>query len=57
MTYDCPSPGDCSFDADDATALLEHVNTDHPGEYQRDGWPDTEAGRASRESGEDDEEE
>ncbi|WP_276257201.1 hypothetical protein [Halomontanus rarus] len=47
-TYDCPSP-DCSFIAGGIAELTEHINTTHPGEYKREDWPDTEAGRATRE--------
>lgn len=46
--YECPSP-DCNFTAGGSAELLEHVNTEHPGEYRRDDWPDTESGRESRE--------
>ncbi len=53
-TYDCPSP-DCSFTTGGIAELLEHVNGHHPGEYQREDWPDTEAGRATREADRDDE--
>lgn len=53
--YVCPSPDDCEFSAGGAAELLEHVNSEHPGEYQRPDWPDTEAGRQSRSSGRDDE--
>ena len=49
MTYECPSPDDCGFVAETATDLLEHVNAEHAGEFQRDEWPDTPAGRAGRE--------
>lgn len=54
--YECPSPDDCEFAAGGAPELLEHVNSEHPGEYQRPDWPDTEAGR-SREDGHEDEDE
>ncbi|WP_222912734.1 hypothetical protein [Natrinema sp. SYSU A 869] len=53
-TYPCPSPDDCSFTAGGAAELLEHVNSEHSGEYQRDDWPDTPAGRASRSTSDDD---
>lgn len=46
-TYPCPSPDDCPFVAGGAAELLEHVNSEHAGEFQRDDWPDTPAGRAS----------
>ncbi|NKE37122.1 hypothetical protein GWG54_15085 [Natronococcus sp. JC468] len=46
-TYECPSP-DCSRTFGAIPELTEHINTDHPGEYQREDWPDTPAGRASR---------
>ena len=55
-TYTCPSPDDCSLTAGGTAELLEHVNTEHAGEYRRDGWPDTSVGRASRLSDEDTEE-
>ena len=48
QTYPCPSPDDCEFATGDATELLEHVNSEHAGEYQREDWPDTLAGRSSR---------
>ncbi|WP_255647760.1 hypothetical protein [Natrinema zhouii] len=34
-TYDCPSP-DCGYTAGGAAESLEHVNTEHTGEYQRE---------------------
>lgn len=46
-TYDCPSP-DCDYTTGGSAELLEHVNTEHAGEYKREDWPDTEVGRASR---------
>ncbi|MDS0477911.1 hypothetical protein [Natrinema sp. 1APR25-10V2] len=46
--YPCPSSDHCEFEADSAAALVEHVNTEHAGEYRRDDWPDTAAGRAVR---------
>ena len=46
-TFDCPSP-DCEYTPGGTAELLEHVNTKHAGEYQRDDWPDTAAGRATR---------
>jgi len=49
QTYPCPSPDNCEFVAEDATDLLEHVNAEHAGEFQRPDWPDTPAGRAGRE--------
>ncbi|QCC57383.1 hypothetical protein [Natrinema thermotolerans] len=49
-TYPCPSPDNCPFTSGGAAELLEHVNTEHAGEFQRDDWPDTQAGRASRSS-------
>ncbi len=52
-TYDCPAP-DCPFGTGGIAELLEHVNGQHPGEYQREDWPDTEAGRAAREADRDD---
>ncbi|QCS44640.1 hypothetical protein [Natrinema versiforme] len=53
-TYPCPSPDDCPFTAGGAAELLEHVNSEHAGEYQRDDWPDTPAGRAARGAGDED---
>ncbi|MDG5821637.1 hypothetical protein [Natronococcus sp. A-GB7] len=47
QTYDCPSP-DCSRTFSAREEFTEHINTEHAGEYQRDGWPDTEAGRQTR---------
>ena len=47
-TFECPSPGDCDFETDVIDEFTEHINTEHAGEYQRDDWPDTPAGRASR---------
>ncbi|ELY55972.1 hypothetical protein C491_13512 [Natronococcus amylolyticus DSM 10524] len=46
-TYDCPSP-DCSRTIGAREEFTEHINTEHAGEYQRDDWPDTEAGRQAR---------
>jgi hypothetical protein len=46
-TYDCPSP-DCSRTFGAREEFSEHINTEHAGEYQREDWPDTKAGRASR---------
>lgn len=45
--YQCPSPDDCSFTSGGAAELADHVNTEHSGEYRRDGWPDTPAARAA----------
>ena len=45
--YECPAP-DCSFTTGGIAQLTEHVNSEHPGEYRRDDWPDTDAGRAAR---------
>ncbi|QCS44668.1 hypothetical protein [Natrinema versiforme] len=45
--WECPSP-DCSFATGGSAELLEHVNSEHPGEYQRDDWPDTDAARAKK---------
>lgn len=45
-TYECPSPDDCPFETDDIDAFLEHVNSKHVGEYQREDWPDTPAGQS-----------
>lgn len=55
-TYDCPSP-DCEFATGGAAELSEHVNTEHAGEYQREDWPDTDAGRATRDADREDSEE
>ena len=46
-TYECPSP-DCSQTFGAQAEFTEHINTEHAGEYQREDWPDTPAGRASR---------
>jgi len=54
QTYDCPSP-DCEIETRDISKLTEHVNGQHPGEYKREDWPDTEAGRAARVPDRDDE--
>lgn len=57
--YACPSPDECPFTTDDSVDLAEHIEREHPGEYKRPDWPDTEAGRAARtrdENEEDDDE-
>ena len=55
-TSECPSP-DCSRTFGARAEFTEHINTKHAGEYQRDGWPDTPAGRqAHRDRDKDDEE-
>lgn len=54
---ECPSPDDCEFTTDSAADLAEHVNTVHAGEYRREDWPDTEAGRTTRMPDQDDEDE
>ena len=55
-TYDCPSP-DCSKTFGAREEFTEHINTEHAGEYQREEWPDTPAGRqAHRDHEEGDEE-
>lgn len=54
---ECPSPDECDFTADSGAELAEHVNSEHAGEYRRDDWPDTEAGRAARRPDKDDEDE
>ena len=41
-TFECPSP-DCSYTTGEGSELARHVNAEHPGEYRRDDWPDTEA--------------
>ena len=46
-TYDCPSP-DCSRTFGAGAEFTEHINTEHAGEYQREDWPDTPAGRQAR---------
>ncbi len=53
-TYECPSP-DCGYTSGGIAELLEHVNGDHAGEYKRETWPDTPAGRAARKADRDDE--
>ena len=58
-TYECPSP-DCSRTFGAIEEFTEHINTEHAGEYQRDDWPDTPAGRQTRRdrrSGDEDDEE
>lgn len=45
--YECPAP-DCGYEAREISELTEHINSKHPGEYQREDWPDTDAGRAAR---------
>ena len=47
MTLECPSP-DCEREFQEISEFTAHINEDHPGEYQRDGWPDTPAGREMR---------
>lgn len=54
-TWSCPSPDDCGFTAGGAAELLEHVNSEHPGEYQRDDWPDTDAARDKKQQDDSDE--
>ena len=49
-TYLCPSPDDCPFVAETGAELAEHVNAEHAGEWRRDDWPDTPAGRAGHAS-------
>lgn len=51
----CPSP-DCDFETDEISELTEHINSEHPGEFKRDDWPDTPAGRAARAPDDDEEE-
>ncbi|WP_247001095.1 hypothetical protein [Halosolutus gelatinilyticus] len=46
--HSCPSPDDYEFETDEISELTEHINSEHAGEYQREDWPDTEAGRAAR---------
>lgn len=55
-TYDCPSP-DCGKVFGAVAELSDHIRESHPGEYQRDDWPDTPAGRATRDDDRDDSEE
>ena len=45
-TKQCPSP-DCDRELP-VDELADHINTEHPGEYRRDDWPDTEAGHLAR---------
>ncbi|WP_435551973.1 hypothetical protein [Natrinema sp. CGMCC1.2065] len=45
-TKECPSP-DCDVELPIAK-LATHVNEEHPGEYRRDDWPDTEVGHEAR---------
>ncbi|MDG5762116.1 hypothetical protein QA600_22645 [Natronococcus sp. A-GB1] len=46
-TLECPSP-DCSRRFGASAEFTEHINTEHAGEYQRDDWLDTEAGRQAQ---------
>ncbi|RQG93714.1 hypothetical protein [Natrarchaeobius oligotrophus] len=46
--YTCPSPDPCPFTTDEITELTEHINSEHGGEFAREDWPDTPAGRAAR---------
>jgi len=46
-TYDCPSPH-CSRTFGAREEFTGQINTEHPGEYRRDGWPEIEACRQSR---------
>lgn len=46
--HTCPSPDDCDFTTPDVGELAAHINDAHPGEFKREDWPDTAAGRASR---------
>ncbi|WP_222912681.1 hypothetical protein [Natrinema sp. SYSU A 869] len=57
LTWSCPSPDDCNFTAGGTAELLEHVNTEHAGEYQRDDWPDTAVAQQEQYSDEDDSDE
>ncbi|KDE57983.1 hypothetical protein EL22_08000 [Halostagnicola sp. A56] len=54
-TYPCPSP-DCEFTAGGTVELAEHVNTEHPGEFAREDWPDTPAASNTDRESKDDEE-
>ncbi|QLK26835.1 hypothetical protein HYG81_04280 [Natrinema zhouii] len=55
--YGCPSPDDCDFAAGGAAELLEHVNTEHSGEYQQEDWPATDVAREEQYLDEDDSDE
>jgi|AntDeeMinimDraft_5_1070356.scaffolds.fasta_scaffold03542_2 hypothetical protein len=48
--WSCPLPDDCQFTTDDIEKFRDHVNGEHAGQYTREGWPATEAGRVSREA-------
>ncbi|WP_226042753.1 hypothetical protein [Natrinema sp. DC36] len=52
--YERSSPDDYDFTAGGAAALLEHVNTEHAGEYQREDWPATDIAQEERHLDEDD---
>jgi len=52
--YECPSPDDCGFTAGGTAELLEHVNTEHAGEYQREDWPATKVAQEERHLDEED---
>ena len=54
--YECPAP-DCGHEAPEIAELTEHINSEHPGEYRRPDWPDTEAGRAARSRDQDEDDE
>ncbi|QLK25398.1 hypothetical protein HYG81_15090 [Natrinema zhouii] len=55
--YECPSPDNCDFAAGGAAELLEHVNTEHSGEYQQEDWPATNVAQEERHLDEDDSDE
>ncbi|MFB1064719.1 hypothetical protein [Natrinema sp. H-ect4] len=55
--HECPSPDDCDFTAGDTTERLEHVNTEHAREYQRENWPTTDVARKERHLDEDENDE
>ncbi|MFB1066794.1 hypothetical protein [Natrinema sp. H-ect4] len=55
--YECPSPDDCDFTAGGTAELLEHVNTEHAEEYQREDWPATDVAQEERDLDEDDNDE
>ncbi len=46
--WSCPSPDDCQFTTTEAVELAAHINSEHAGEFKRDDWPDTAAGRLVR---------
>ncbi|PGF14131.1 hypothetical protein CP556_24135 [Natrinema sp. CBA1119] len=52
--YGCPSLDDYDFTAGGTAERLEHVNTEHAEEYQREDWPATDVAQKERHLDEDD---